>query len=315
MANSLSTLQFPAPDAITLDDVIAIYEGLRPVMPAPTTIGDQRRLDRLVDILPHVDAMLLDGFGVINVGWQPIDGIHEFLAAAASQDVAIMVLTNGAGQGADSTWAKYRDWGLDIERDQVVSSRDALEADLSRVTASRTVGALGPNSRPLGLDAEQTLENADTLFDRADCFAFLGSSGWDETHQARLVSALGRGGHSLLVANPDVSAPLGDMFSAEPGYWAARAMQETGVSPQWYGKPHRLVFDLVLAALEARTARRYDRRRVAMVGDSLHTDILGASASGLLSVLVTGYGLFRDGGSDAMIKSCGIAPDWIVSTL
>ena len=92
-------------------------------------------------------------------------------------------------------------------------------------------------------------------------------------------------------------------------------MQETGVEPQWYGKPHGFAFDLVLAALESRTARQFDRRRVAMVGDSLHTDILGASAAGLQSVLVTGYGLFREGGSDAMISACGIAPDWIVSTL
>ena len=315
MAASLSKLQFPAPDAISLDDVIAIYEGLRPVMPAPSSAGDQRRLDRLIDVLPHVDAMLLDGFGVINVGWRPVDGIHEFLAAAAALNVEIMVLTNGAGQGADSTWGKYRDWGLEIARDQVVSSRDALEADLLRVTAGRSVGALGPTSRPLGLEGEHTFADEEALFEHADCFAFLGAAGWSDSHQARLVSALGKGGRGLLVANPDVSAPLGDMFSSEPGYWAARAMQETGVVPQWFGKPHRLAFDLVLAALEARTSRRFDRRRVAMVGDSLHTDILGASASGLQSVLVTGYGLFRDGGSDAMISACGIAPDWIVSTL
>ena len=315
MATSLSNLQFPASDAITLDDVIAIYEGLRPVMPVPATNGDQRRLDRLIDVLPHVDAMLLDGFGVINVGWQPVDGIHDFLAAAAAQDVAIMVLTNGAGQGADSTWAKYCDWGLDIARDQVVSSRDALEADLARVASGRIVGALGPTSRPLGLEGEETFADEDALFERPDCFAFLGAAGWEESHQARLVSALGKGGRGLLVANPDVSAPLGDIFSAEPGYWAARAMQETGVQPQWYGKPHGLAFDLVLAALETRMGRQFDRRRVAMVGDSLHTDILGASAAGLQSVLVTGYGLFRDGGSDEMISACGIAPDWIVSTL
>jgi ribonucleotide monophosphatase NagD (HAD superfamily) len=52
-----------------------------------------------------------------------------------------------------------------------------------------------------------------------------------------------------------------------------------------------------------------------MVGDSLHTDILGASAAGLQSVLLTDYGLFRDGGAPAMIRRCGIIPDWIVAGL
>jgi ribonucleotide monophosphatase NagD (HAD superfamily) len=52
-----------------------------------------------------------------------------------------------------------------------------------------------------------------------------------------------------------------------------------------------------------------------MVGDSLHTDIIGGSAFGLRSVLLTDYGLFRDGGARQMIDACGIYPDWIVDRL
>ena len=52
-----------------------------------------------------------------------------------------------------------------------------------------------------------------------------------------------------------------------------------------------------------------------MVGDSLHTDILGARAAGLQAVLLTGYGLFCNGGAHDMIEACGIAPDWIAATL
>ena len=61
--------------------------------------------------------------------------------------------------------------------------------------------------------------------------------------------------------------------------------------------------------------RPFDRHRVGMVGDSLHTDVLGASAAGLQSVLLTDYGLFSDGGTAAMIRRCGITPDWVVATL
>ncbi|MGB1826547.1 MAG: hypothetical protein ACPHLN_08890, partial [Candidatus Puniceispirillaceae bacterium] len=126
-----ASLRMPAPDAITLDDIIRIYEALRGQMPAARSVpGGPRRTSRLADILPHVDALVLDGFGVINIGGSLIDGILDFLDEAEARGIAVMVLTNGAGQGADASWQKYRNWGLDLARAQVVSSRDSLEAAL-----------------------------------------------------------------------------------------------------------------------------------------------------------------------------------------
>jgi ribonucleotide monophosphatase NagD (HAD superfamily) len=197
----------------------------------------------------------------------------------------------------------------------VVSSRDALEAALPDVAAGRIVAALGPAARPLGVANELTLAGDADLFERAQSFAFLGSADWDDSLQSALEGALARGGRDLLVGNPDISAPLGGAFSAEPGYWAVRAMQATDIAPRWYGKPHRAAFDLAFAKLEQVYGRRFERSRVAMVGDSLHTDILGARAAGLQAVLLTGYGLFCDGGAHDMIAACGIAPDWIAATL
>lgn len=312
-----ASLRLPAPDAITLDDIIRIYEALRDQMPMARPAGEgARRVARLADILPHVDALILDGFGVINVGGRLIDGILEFLVEAEARGIAVMVLTNGAGQGSEASWHKYRDWGLPLQRGQVVSSRDSLEAALPRLVTDQTVASLGPAARPLGLANELTFAaDGDALFDAAKIFAFLGAAGWTETHQTRLEQALGRGGCELLVANPDISAPLEGGFSAEPGYWAARAAQATGITPRWYGKPHGPSFDLVLDQLATHTGRQFERRRVAMVGDSLHTDILGGGAAGLQSVLLTGYGLFSAGGADDMIAACGITPDWIVDSL
>ena len=309
-----ASLRMPAPDAITLDDIIRIYEALRNQMPAATMVpGGPRRADRLADILPHVDALVLDGFGVINIGGSLIDGILEFLDEADARGIAVMVLTNGAGQGAYASWQKYRNWGLNLAHAQVVSSRDSLEAELPSLAGSHVVAALGPAARPLGLAGELTFPSDDDgLFDQATAFAFLGSAGWTEDHQNRLEQALGSGGCELLVANPDISAPVEGGFTAEPGYWAARAAHATGIVPRWYGKPHGPSFDLVLDRLAAHCGRSFDRRRVAMIGDSLHTDILGGGAAGMQTVLLTGYGLFAAGGADDMIDACGITPDWVV---
>lgn len=308
-------LRLPAPDAITLEDIIRIYEALRPQMPAALQdAAPPRRIDRLIDLLDHVEALVLDGFGVINIGVTPIDGILEFLDAAARRDIAVMVLTNGAGQPAETSWQKYRNWGLDLAREQVVSSRDSLEAELAGLTAGGVVASMGPLARPLGVAGELAFDDPQ-MFAQATHFAFLGAIGWTETHQAALEAALATDGRHLLVANPDISAPQEGGFSAEPGYWAARAAQATGIRPQWFGKPHAGAFDLVMARLEDVYGRRFDRARVAMVGDSLHTDILGGAAAGMQSVLLTGYGLFSNGGADDMIRACGITPHWIAERL
>jgi len=54
------------------------------------------------------------------------------------------------------------------------------------------------------------------------------------------------------------------------------------------------------------------RARILMVGDSLHTDILGAQAAGIRSALVTGYGVLCGADVAAAIAHAGIRPDYIL---
>jgi ribonucleotide monophosphatase NagD (HAD superfamily) len=51
-----------------------------------------------------------------------------------------------------------------------------------------------------------------------------------------------------------------------------------------------------------------------MVGDSLHTDVLGGRAAGMGSVLVAEHGLFAGRDVSAYIAASGIRPDAIVTT-
>ena len=310
----LQTYKIPPAGTLTMADLIDVYESIRPWLPVPRPT-ETRRAERLHAVLDHVDALLLDGFGVLNVGGDPIDGIHAFLETAQARGVALMVLTNGAGQGADASWNKYQGWHLPLARNQVVSSRDVLSQEIERIAAGKRLAVIGAGVMPFGHDGELTMDDPQLLFAEAECFAFMGSGDWNDQDQQQLEAALRQPGRALFVANPDIGAPLGDRFSTEPGYWAVRAMQATGIRPQWFGKPHASAFDIALAQLENVYGRSFARRRVAMIGDSLHTDVLGASAAGLQSVLLTDYGLFRDGGAEVMIQRCGIAPDWMIAGL
>ena len=49
-----------------------------------------------------------------------------------------------------------------------------------------------------------------------------------------------------------------------------------------------------------------------MVGDTLHTDILGANSYGLKSILMTKYCLFKNTNVGSIIKKTKISPDYIV---
>lgn len=52
-----------------------------------------------------------------------------------------------------------------------------------------------------------------------------------------------------------------------------------------------------------------------MIGDTLHTDILGGQAAGLDTVLVTDHGLFKARPVDSFIRQSGIAPTWIIPSI
>ena len=143
----------------------------------------------------------------------------------------------------------------------------------------------------------------------------LGSTAWHLGDQEIFEQSLRDNMRPVFIGNPDVTAPLTDSFSAEPAYWIARVMQNLPVQPVWFGKPHHLAFELAYNQLCKRAGKRVKKSRIAMVGDSLHTDILGGLAFGLRTVLVTSYGLLREHNVDKVISETGIAPDWQVPYL
>ncbi len=75
----------------------------------------------------------------------------------------------------------------------------------------------------------------------------------------------------------------------------------------FFGKPFGNIFDLAFAQLG-----RFDPARTIMVGDSLHTDILGGQAAGLKTALIADYGFFAGQDVDGPITASGIQPDYIL---
>ncbi|MEM1318172.1 MAG: HAD hydrolase-like protein, partial [Pseudomonadota bacterium] len=115
----------------------------------------------------------------------------------------------------------------------------------------------------------------------------------------------------VVVANPDVIAPLETAFSTESGFVAHRLADLLGSDIEFHGKPFPSVFDLVERCLPA----DQPGDRICMIGDTLHTDVLGGAQAGWQTVLVSDHGLFRGFDTASFIEESGIVPDWIVPSI
>ena len=222
----------------------------------------------------------------------------------------MLVLTNAAGRPSAALQEKYARLGYEFHPEDIVSSRAVLLNALDSAPKHRwgVIASGDPLSQDLQDPRLSFLADDPAAYAAVDAFLFLGVAEWTEARHLLLQSALLQRPRPVWVGNPDVVAPREHGFTIEPGYFAHRLADRTGVEPTFYGKP----FDNIFDAAFARLGEPVDPQRVLMVGDSLHTDVLGAQQAGVSSALITEYGFFAGASADQAIAETGIAPDFIL---
>ena len=115
----------------------------------------------------------------------------------------------------------------------------------------------------------------------------------------------------VIVANPDIVSPRESHFGIEPGYLGHRLVERYGADVVFHGKPFPSVFELVEEAISP----EIDGKRICMIGDTLHTDILGGAAQGWKTILVSSHGMFKGLDVGQYVERCGLVPDWIVPSI
>ena len=231
------------------------------------------------------DLLILDLDGVVYLGDQPVIHAIESLNAARDQ-VALAAATNNAAREAEVVAAHLRRLGLPIGDADVVTSAQAgaaiLAADLPSGSEVLAVGGSGVSSAltAAGLSpvrADRELERSAELASRVA--AVMQGHGtdngwWDYAAACFAINA----GALWLATNRDTTVPLPMGSGPGNGAFVQALITATGREPRVAGKPQPGLF------LE--TARRLGAQHPLVIGDRLDTDIDGAIAAGMDSLLV-----------------------------
>ncbi|MEM1376067.1 MAG: HAD hydrolase-like protein [Pseudomonadota bacterium] len=285
------------------------YERIRHRLPLATFGTYSQAVSGLLDLADDHDVFVLDGFGVLNVGNTPIPGVPQVVAKLQELGKQVFILTNAAGYPKLFLMKRYASLGYAFAPEAVTSSREVMLSHASGA-AQAPVGVMA--NEQFGRDELPTdslfLTGNPDAYERAETFYLLGSSTWTEARQQLLLRSLQERPRPVFVGNPDLVAPTEVGLSKEPGSYAHALADETAAMPIFHGKPFPAVFE----AISSKLAGDVKPDRIVMVGDTLHTDILGGRTVGWKTALVIGFGVYVDWDFREAIGRSGICPDYIM---
>ncbi|WP_205472156.1 HAD-IIA family hydrolase [Nocardioides sp. SYSU D00038] len=248
------------------------------------------------------DLVMLDLDGVVYVGGRAVPGAPEHLAAAREAGAAVAFITNNASRPPETVAAHLTELGVPAAAEDVVTSAQAAARVLvERFGAGARVALLG------GPGLEAALAEAGVVavdVDDESAVALVTGYGpevlWREVMRAAVRV---RDGLPWVASNTDLSIPTDYGVAPGHGVLVETIARFAEAEPVVAGKPARPLLD--------ETVRRMDAQRPLMVGDRLDTDIEGAEALGLPSLLVlTGVsGLAEVVGAPEGSRPSYLAPD------
>jgi HAD superfamily hydrolase (TIGR01458 family) len=252
-------------------------------------------------------AILLDVDGVLHVSGNPIPGAATAVSRLRADGHRLRFVTNTTTRSRAKLAEELRTAGIEVEDAEVQTTADAAVTALRgrRVFALVMQGLVGD------------LDGLELVGEGADAVLLGGADDTPETNLVFSYMNLARAFAELelgadlycLHRNRWWQTARGPLLDA--GAFVAGLEYAADVEAVVIGKPSRAYFAAALEALDA------DPERAWMVGDDLESDIAGAHAVGINTVLVR-TGKFRPDAVEAsrvrpngIVSSIGQLPDWL----
>ena len=222
---------------------------------------------------------LLDLDGTLYLDEQIFDGAAEFVDLVKSRGGRCLYLTNNSSKGAEDYVAKLNRLGIAAQREDFLTSVDALVAHLRKASlADKLFYVFGTQSFKNQLRAEgfRLSEDRDAAIDVL-LVGFDTELTFQKLEDACIL--LGRG-VEYIATNPDWVCPTWYGSVPDCGSVCEMLFRATGRRPYVIGKPRP---DMVLLAMEYAGAAAEES---VLIGDRLYTDIACGVNAGIDTVLV-----------------------------
>jgi HAD superfamily hydrolase (TIGR01459 family) len=242
-----------------------------------------RQIDHFADVAASFDAILCDVWGVLHNGVTPFEAAGDALRRFRAGGGYVLLVSNAPRPGS-SVREQLARIGVSAEAyDDVLTSGDVTRG----IIAGRTGEGLlhiGPG-RDLalfeGLDAPRVpVSQARYVV----CTGLID----DETETAQdylpELTAAHALGLTMICANPDLVVDRGGRNIPCAGTIGV-AYEAIGGKVVYPGKPYPAIYDAALERLKE-TGRGAKLSRILGLGDAIRTDIAGASARGIASLMV-----------------------------
>ncbi len=235
------------------------------------------------------DAFLVDIWGD---GSTPYPGAADCLRRLNKLGKRVILVSNAARRAKTLVQDLERFGIASSCYEEIVSSGETVWRAFKEGTNGALKG-LGKHYYLLGTERNELTEGLDlvrtTDLSKAD-FVFNKGMAGNPTITTGELEVLERAVDRNLImicANPDLQVVRAGVTGLAAGALAER-YERLGGKVIYFGKPHPLVYQRCFEILDG-----VNPKRIAAVGDGLHTDVAGAHASGIDSVLV-GTGIHAD---------------------
>ena len=241
-------------------------------------------------------AILFDIDGVLEFQGRAYPGAPELLDSLRRKGIIIRILTNSTLKSRKHCTAKLTQRGFHILEEEVITASYATAKYLKN---------LNPKSCWVMLNGKGIEEFKGLHFDSdSPEYVVVGDyrEGFNFENMNKAIKLLLAGSKLIVMIPEKVDHSLGKV-ELTVGAYGKMLEDAAGIEATWIGKPNKYIFEMTLDTLEI------DRKNVLMVGDRVATDIIGARAAGIKSILVK-TGEFKECDLDGDVQ-----PDYIVDSV
>jgi HAD superfamily hydrolase (TIGR01450 family) len=272
------------------------------------------------DVVKNFKAVFLDSYGVLKNHQGLIRDVQNAIDFIRDTGLELRVLTNDASRSQEQQVEVFENIGLKgIKQEEIITSGMLARQFLELKIKSGKIAYLGTENSAryflqFGLEAVPVAEIDMNDADDISAFVFLDDEGFDWNRDInKTINILRRKNLPVIVANSDKYYPISNQDVAIAIGGISRLV-ESVLNQKFirFGKPDSQMF--MYAFEHINRNKKFDKSDVLMVGDTLHTDILGGNKFGLKTLLVL-TGNTPSSSVNLKIKATGIIPDYVADDL